>query len=187
MTAYVATSTDVDELLPQVPSYRSAPNQLAIIRSHRNGHSGGYQPRDLRWRRRIRSEQVSSPDGHTTGWMTAPPHRLPEAYSEPPAPARARYARPPANPCRGGRTRARAEPRRRDGLGVPGLLWWRSTTTDPRQTRTTSRGRRCQTLATFPLATGPIEGDLFGRRSSGFKSPESHLKMASSDPHQPST
>jgi hypothetical protein len=48
--------------------------------------------------------------------VVAPSHRLPEAYSEPPGPERARYARPTADPFRAGRTRVRAEPRRRDGL-----------------------------------------------------------------------
>jgi len=44
-----------------------------------------------------------------------PSRRLPEAYSEPPTRARARCARPPADPSPGGRTRVQAEPRRRDG------------------------------------------------------------------------
>lgn len=58
---------------------------------------------------------MSSSGGQTTGCHDPePPRHLPEAYSEPPVPARARYARPAANPCRDRRTRVRAKPRRRD-------------------------------------------------------------------------
>ncbi len=96
-------------------------------------------------------EQPSSPDGQAPGWprpagaagRSAPSHRLPGAYPEPPGPARARSARPTADPCRVGRTRVRAEPRRRDGKAT-GRLTPRSSGPNSAQPRATSSGRHCR-------------------------------------------
>ena len=79
---------------------------------------------------------------HWRGAFQTPSRRLPEAYSEPPTPAMARCARPPADPCRGGRTRVRAGPRRRDGYTAPMWAELRSVGPNPAQLRARQRCKR---------------------------------------------
>jgi len=115
------------------------------------------------------------------GRRSVPSRHLPEAYPEPPHPARARYARPTADPCRAGRTRVRAGPRRRDGEAAGLWLRPRSFGPNPAQPRATSSGKRCQTLEDLALvrvSIGPVAGDIQDRRGLGLQVPAfSSLEM----------
>jgi len=111
-----------------------------------------------------------------------PSRRLPEAYSEPSTPARARFARPPADPCRGGRTRVRAGPRRRDGEMARHRQHSRSSGTNPVQSRFSNAVKRWETMGNRSTWSARRSSRLMSVRPAptdlGFKSPPRGATMA---------